>query len=343
MSYQAVEAVFGAPREIKGRDRLVLTVLASHADKNGGRAWPSVATIAVKANVSQRTVQYALRRLEKAGVIMVTARANGGRGKPTVYSLTPLMGMVRQMPDREALSSRPQTVQETAQETRNDVERAQGEADGRLKLAPEPSSPNRPLGSSLETSGGSRGPKSASDADLKPPTPRELARISRDFQRQAAAVWEAAARKAGNPYIDPAALRRVKFLAVDALQHEDENTILDGIRKGMDQKSSPVRIREWALDQGSRNRALAYEVQRRRERDERPDDPAVAEHIVAVAAAMELPHGAKRQNAERAADEAVWRSHKQRGRVRCSCGVCGVVRARFGINIRATTEDVATA
>ncbi len=51
--------------ETLGR-RLVLLVLADHAKEDGTCSWPSVATIAKEARLSERQAQYALRGLEQA-------------------------------------------------------------------------------------------------------------------------------------------------------------------------------------------------------------------------------------------------------------------------------------
>jgi len=55
-------------------DLLVLLVLAEHAHKDGGGAWPSVQRIAQLARLSIRGTQSALRKLESAGVIEATPR-----------------------------------------------------------------------------------------------------------------------------------------------------------------------------------------------------------------------------------------------------------------------------
>src|SRR5258708_30494401 len=68
MSYQATENAFAAPAAVRGSERLVLLALAYHADPLGRNSFPSVATIAAKARVSERTAQYPLRRLERRGL-----------------------------------------------------------------------------------------------------------------------------------------------------------------------------------------------------------------------------------------------------------------------------------
>ncbi len=50
-------------------DRLVLLALAESADIDSGECFPSIATIARRANLSKRATQYALRKLESMGEI----------------------------------------------------------------------------------------------------------------------------------------------------------------------------------------------------------------------------------------------------------------------------------
>lgn len=65
-------------------DRLVMLVLADHAKDDGTNAWPSVATIATQARLSERQTQRALRNLEELGEIVATGRSQKGT---TVYSI----------------------------------------------------------------------------------------------------------------------------------------------------------------------------------------------------------------------------------------------------------------
>lgn len=57
-----------------GTDRLVLLSLANHANEIG-QSWPSVATIAREANVSERAVQRSIASLKKAGLVAVLTNA----------------------------------------------------------------------------------------------------------------------------------------------------------------------------------------------------------------------------------------------------------------------------
>lgn len=59
-------------------NRLVLLVLADHANKDGTGAWPSTDTIAAEARCSVRSAQYALGALEAGGAITQTSWSEKG-------------------------------------------------------------------------------------------------------------------------------------------------------------------------------------------------------------------------------------------------------------------------
>jgi DNA-binding Lrp family transcriptional regulator len=69
MSTHVTSWVFKHSDEATPGRRLVLLVLADHADKDGRNAYPSVATIAHETRMSERGVRYALRELERSGQI----------------------------------------------------------------------------------------------------------------------------------------------------------------------------------------------------------------------------------------------------------------------------------
>lgn len=58
---------------LSSHDKLVLTILASYADQQG-YCWPSVATLAADASVSERQVQYCLKALRDVGALEVIPR-----------------------------------------------------------------------------------------------------------------------------------------------------------------------------------------------------------------------------------------------------------------------------
>ena len=88
MSVQAISWVLDHSPS-KGTERLVLLSLANHAHDDGSHAWPAVATIGREANVSERSVQRALRALEEAGAILADGLAPDERlrrdRRPTMY------------------------------------------------------------------------------------------------------------------------------------------------------------------------------------------------------------------------------------------------------------------
>jgi helix-turn-helix protein len=86
MSIQAMSYVFKSSLSGMG-ERLVLLSLANHAN-DAFIAWPAVQTIAGETQMHMRSVQRALRNLEKAGeVTPVTGYSRGGR-ETTTYELT---------------------------------------------------------------------------------------------------------------------------------------------------------------------------------------------------------------------------------------------------------------
>lgn len=124
--------------EVTGTDKVVLLGIANHADAHGENAWPSVATLARYAGVSERAVQYSLCRLADAGLIVVEKQAGGTHRtapdrRPNLYSV--LMDGVKPIA--------PRGVKPASQ---------RGEADctpGVKPVAPEPSlnRPKPPAGS----------------------------------------------------------------------------------------------------------------------------------------------------------------------------------------------------
>jgi len=78
MSVRLMAAVFqasvGSPT-----DKLVLLALADFADGDGGSIYPSLATLAAKCDLTVRACRLALRRLEKAGLLVVETEAKHHR------------------------------------------------------------------------------------------------------------------------------------------------------------------------------------------------------------------------------------------------------------------------
>ncbi len=76
LSLTCLNAVFQCPVPAKPVARLVLLVLADHADENG-ESYPSIRRIVDMTQATRRSVQYALRDLECEGLIQTVV---GGRG-----------------------------------------------------------------------------------------------------------------------------------------------------------------------------------------------------------------------------------------------------------------------
>jgi hypothetical protein len=90
MSITVMSAVWHRSGQ-EGKNLLVLLALADNANEDTGYAWPSVATLARKSRMSERSVQRALRDLEEAKEIS-TVRAGGrvnGAYRSTVYAVHP--------------------------------------------------------------------------------------------------------------------------------------------------------------------------------------------------------------------------------------------------------------
>lgn len=92
MSWQATGTAWSAPTDVQGSQLLVLLALSWNAKNDGTEAFPSVATLAARARVSERTVQRQLRSLEKRGLVVATAHEKGGRNNPTHYAITAKKG-----------------------------------------------------------------------------------------------------------------------------------------------------------------------------------------------------------------------------------------------------------
>lgn len=64
---------------------LVMLKLADHANDEGSKVWPAVATIAAQAQCSERTVQNVLKAFRDCGLVGVVKA--GGGSTPTIYTL----------------------------------------------------------------------------------------------------------------------------------------------------------------------------------------------------------------------------------------------------------------
>jgi DNA-binding transcriptional ArsR family regulator len=60
-------------------EKMVLLVIADHANDDGTNAWPGIATIARKTSISERSVQRHLKALEDANLITITKQGGGNK------------------------------------------------------------------------------------------------------------------------------------------------------------------------------------------------------------------------------------------------------------------------
>jgi DNA-binding Lrp family transcriptional regulator len=104
--------------------RLVVLALADYAHDDGTNAFPSVSTLAKKAHMSERNVQYALRKLEQAGEI---ARDGVHLSGAVIWRIT--------LPGMGAKSA----PAKSARGAKNDVGGVQKTTSRGAKVAPKPS------------------------------------------------------------------------------------------------------------------------------------------------------------------------------------------------------------
>lgn len=84
MSWQAVTWVLEQSEATLG-SRLVLLSIASHANREGKSAFPTLATIAIESRLCEREVRYCIGALEESGELRV--QRGIGRGNPSQYEL----------------------------------------------------------------------------------------------------------------------------------------------------------------------------------------------------------------------------------------------------------------
>lgn len=77
MSNAALDLAFSVP--IKGSLKVVLIVLANHADENG-ISWPGMKRIGLHAGITERAAQIAIAKLERMALISVV-RNSGSQNR----------------------------------------------------------------------------------------------------------------------------------------------------------------------------------------------------------------------------------------------------------------------
>lgn len=127
MSYVYVSAALRGCFGINPSAKLVLLILAEHANEDsGGVAWPSVATIARLAGLSERQVQVHLTKLIGQGWIFTTSRRGGGAGNTTRYQLNFARMRAVQQRNGEAGNTHSESEEGEARRTKGEAERQKG-------------------------------------------------------------------------------------------------------------------------------------------------------------------------------------------------------------------------
>lgn len=85
MSVRVMGLVWAA--KLDPTEKLVLLALADHAGHDGERVYPGVELTAWKTGLSERAVQYNIRRLESGGYLVRQSPGTGGRGNRTEYRI----------------------------------------------------------------------------------------------------------------------------------------------------------------------------------------------------------------------------------------------------------------
>ena len=86
MSFSVQEAVWRTPMA-GSTAKYVLLALARRADDDGGRVFPSLATIAKDCDLTDRSVRAAVRRLEKLGIVELVVEADPSRHRAREYRI----------------------------------------------------------------------------------------------------------------------------------------------------------------------------------------------------------------------------------------------------------------
>jgi hypothetical protein len=85
MSWKVVQVVFGAVDKglpVGANAAWVLTRMANHAEHDGSKVFPSIATLASETKLKERTVQYAIKELKMLGVLVQECPGHGaGRNR----------------------------------------------------------------------------------------------------------------------------------------------------------------------------------------------------------------------------------------------------------------------
>ena len=160
MSYEATDAVLKYSKA-KGTERLVLLVIATHANPESGSAWPSIATLASETALGGRQVQALIRRLEATGEL--TIDQGQGRKNTNIYRV---MCLERVLDPTGFIAQK--KVQDPTEKVQDRVKRVLDSAEKVLDPAPEPKEPNTTKEEPKNTTAAQSTPRPAPVRSSKP-------------------------------------------------------------------------------------------------------------------------------------------------------------------------------
>lgn len=101
-------------------EKMVLLVIADHANDDGGNSWPSIGTIAKKASISSRSAQRYIARLAEAGWITIRPQQGGTKEmrddrRPNLYAINlERLNGVTEVSSRHGVTDSPHGVTDEA-------------------------------------------------------------------------------------------------------------------------------------------------------------------------------------------------------------------------------------
>lgn len=190
MSVQAMSWVLDhCPQSVPSSARCVLMAIANHSGRHGEECWPSLATIAREAGMSERSAQRHIGWLERHGYLEVQLRAGGSRDcpgdrRPNLYRIVPFCemnphpnhGVTTVSPRRPDNSDTTSGCQVVQNEVTSEAPRGDNSVTQTVLNRPEPSFPMGVSPSDDDSSVG--GGSSSEDADIY----RRAARIVTDLK-----------------------------------------------------------------------------------------------------------------------------------------------------------------
>jgi hypothetical protein len=125
MSFRAV--LWAWKQKLRPVRKLVLAVIASHANKDNHSCFPKVRTIAEEASLDPRSIHRHLRELERAGYVRIEKKYRGKGRQPNTYWLN-----IPPEPAPSAMTSCDSRVADKRNHYRNHNNRARQEAENDL-------------------------------------------------------------------------------------------------------------------------------------------------------------------------------------------------------------------